>query len=195
MGQVTLLIATALISGLLATIVTIYWQRKTESYSKKYNVFNTLMSYRYMISSEGSVNAMNTIDVIFYKEQSVRLAYRAFLEETLKTPANVLQIEEKHLKLLEAMAKVLKLDNIHWDEIKHYYYPIGLSEKLTEEASLRKLQIKNVASNLNSSSKAQNAAGNHFAEQLVLQILPDLLEHPEKADALVELSKRIKDKS
>ena len=123
MSQVVLLLSTALISGLLATVVTILWQRKTVSYNRKLSVFNTLMSYRYMISSQPSVNALNTVDVVFYDDEKVRDAYGVFLDEASKKPEFNPQIDEKYLKLLEAMAVSLKMHDIDWDDIKHCYCP------------------------------------------------------------------------
>ncbi len=67
MENIALVIITALISGLLATLVTIWWQRRAGIFASKMRIFETLMSYRYMISSEESVKALNSIDIIFIK--------------------------------------------------------------------------------------------------------------------------------
>lgn len=82
MENIILVIVTALISGLLATVVTIWWQRRSELRRKKMDIFETLMAYRYMISHQESVNALNSVDVVFYKDKAVRKAYAAFLNET-----------------------------------------------------------------------------------------------------------------
>lgn len=84
MDNIALVIITALISGLLATIITIWWQRRTRIFSSKLRIFETLMAYRYMISSEESVKALNSIDIIFYKDKAVRDAYKDFLIEAEK---------------------------------------------------------------------------------------------------------------
>ena len=68
MENIALVIITALISGLLATLVTIWWQRRAGIFASKMRIFETLMSYRYMISSEESVKALNSNDIIFYYE-------------------------------------------------------------------------------------------------------------------------------
>lgn len=192
MDQVALLISTALISGLLATVVTILWQRKTASYNRKLNVFNTLMSYRYMISSQPSVNALNSVDVVFYDDKNVREAYSAFLDETSKKPENNPQIDEKYLKLLETMAAVLKMHSIHWDDIKHCYCPSGLAERLIEESTLRKLQIENASSELRGIKGQQNTPmRSQFAEQAVLSVLPELIKNPDSFKSLIEISKQV----
>lgn len=193
MEQFLMLVTTALISGLLATIVTIIWQRKNAKNNRKFDVFNTLMSHRYMIGSEANVNALNTIDVIFSKDIEVREAYKSFLTETAKIPVSVEQIDEKFLKLLDVMANTLKYKNIHWDEIKHYYYPVGLSERITEEATLRKLQIQSASSSINNAKQGQNTSKNdQLMEKAFLTILPELIEDPSKIEQLAKISEKLK---
>ena len=188
MGNIILVITTALISGLLATLVTLWWQKRTAVYNSKMKIFETLMSYRYMIVAEESVHALNSIDVVFYKESSVRKAYADFLNEADKKPELDPNIADKHLKLLEEMAKSLKLKNIHWDDIKHSYYPNGLREKTQEEALLRKVQIQN-AINANEAQKQQQNTPmqDQFNQQLMVQLLPELLKNPEGLKSLMEI--------
>lgn len=190
MNNVVLVVITALISGLLATIVTIWWQRRSEIRNKKMKVFETLMTYRYMISSQESVNALNSIDVVFYKDKNVRKAFSDFLNETDKKPEFNPNIPDKHLKLLEEMSKTLGLKDIHWDDIKQSYYPSGLSEKIMEESLLRKMQIQSVSMELTQEQAPQNTpSNNQFNEQMVAQLLPALLQNPESLKMLIELGK------
>lgn len=155
MEQIILVICTALISGLFATIITLWWQKKSALYNEKMDIFKTVMSYRYKISSEESVSALNAIDVVFYRDTEVRRAYVDFLNEADKKPEFNPNINDKHLKLLEEIAKALNLKDIHWDDIKRSYYPKGLSEKTREEDTLRKIQIQNASNSLAESQKPQ----------------------------------------
>ncbi len=190
MNNIVLVIITALISGLLATIVTIWWQRKAETRQRKMRIFETLMAYRYMISAQESVNALNSIDVVFYKDKDVRRAYADFLNETGKKPELNPNYADKHLKLLEEMSKALGLKEIHWDDIKQTYYPNGLSEKIREESVLRKMQIQSVSNELAGKHGPQNVPANkQFSEQLAAQLLPGLIQNPESLKMLIELSK------
>lgn len=191
MGNVALVIITALISGLLATIITIWWQKRAQIFARKMRVFETLMAYRYMISSEESVKTLNSIDVIFYKDKAVRDAYKDFLNEASKKPELNPNIEDKHLKLLEMMSKSLKLEGIHWDDIKLTYYPNGLSEKLQEETVLRKMQIQNAAATIqHSESQLNTPSSNQFNQQLLAQILPELIRNPESLKSLIEIGEK-----
>ena len=153
-------------------------------------IFETLMAHRYKIAAEESVSALNSIDVIFYKEKNVRDAYKEFLAETNKVPFSENAIEEKHLKLLETMSKDLKLNEIHWDDIKHKYYPNGLSEKDRDEDMLRKLQIKNAAVALQNNNQGNNSTNNIDGQQIALQLLPELLKNPESLKAIMEFAKQ-----
>ena len=191
MDNVVLVIITALISGLLATILTIWWQSRTRIFSGKLRVFETLMAYRYMISSEESVKALNSIDIIFYKDRAVRKAYKDFLNEADKKPELNPNIADKHLKLLEEMSKVLKLGEIHWDDIKRTYYPKGLSEKLQEETLLRKMQIQSAAAAIQHDEIQENTpSSDQFNQQLLVQILPELIRNPESLKSLMEIGEK-----
>lgn len=195
MDSIILVITTALISGLLATLITIWWQKRNATYKSKMKIFETLMSYRYMIVAEESVHALNSVDVVFYKDTSVRKAYSDFLNEADKKPELNPNIADKHLKLLEEMAKALKLKYIHWDDIKHSYYPNGLREKAQEEALLRKVQIQN-AINVNEAQKQQQntPTQDQFNQQLVIQLLPELIKNPDGLKALMEFGERFGNK-
>lgn len=195
MQSIISLIGTALISGLLATVVTLWWQRRTAILDRKLKAFETLMSYRYMISSAESVKALNSIDIIFYKDDDVRKAYSDFLNEADKNPEFNPNIGDKHLKLLEEMAKALRLKDIHWDEIKHSYYPEGLARKTQEEDMLRRAQLQNAIETKQRNAEQQNTpASNQFGEQLAAQMLPDLLKNPESLKMILEYAKKNNDK-
>lgn len=196
MYDLILVIVTALISGLLATIVTIWWQKREVIHNNKMKIFETLMSYRYMIFAEQSVHALNSVDVVFYKNKNVRRAYSDFLTESEKQLENNPNIADKHLKLLEEMAKTLKLKDLHWNDIKHSYYPQGLQEKIQEENTLRKIQIQN-SINLTDNQKQQKntPAQELFNQQLVLQLLPELLKNPDALTKMIELGNKYGDKN
>ena len=193
MENIALVVITALISGLLATIVTIWWQHRSELRRKKMDIFETLMSYRYMISNQESVNALNSIDIVFYKDEAVRKAYAAFLNETGKKPEFNPNTADKYLKLLEEMSKSLGLKDIHWDDIKQCYYPKKKKKKIQDEQMLRKVQIQNAMDAARQNAEQQNTpASNQFNEQLALQLLPVLLKNPESLKMLMEFSKEQK---
>ena len=195
MDNVILVVVTALISGLFATLITIWWQGKAAIRKSKMKIFETLMAYRYSIIAEPSVHALNSIDVIFYNDENVRRAYADFLNEAAKRQDMNPNTADKHLKLLEEMAKALNLKNIHWDDIKQAYCPNGLFEKLREEELLRKMQIQTAVNTIESQKEQQNTPSQKQAnQQFVMQLLPELIKNPEALKTLMELGDKFEKK-
>lgn len=195
MDNVILVVVTALISGLFATLITIWWQGKAAIRKSKMKIFETLMAYRYSIIAEPSVHALNSIDVIFYNDENVRRAYADFLNEAAKRQDMNPNTADKHLKLLEEMAKALNLKNIHWDDIKQAYCPNGLFEKLREEELLRKMQIQTAVNTIESQKEQQNTPSQEQAnQQFVMQLLPELIKNPEALKTLMELGDKFEKK-
>lgn len=143
MNDILLVIASALISGLIATIVTLWWQKRTETYNRKMKVFETLMIYRIpgVLHFKENVHTLNSIDVVFYDDENVRKAYKDFLNETDKPKEMNPNIQDKHLRLLEEIAKSLGLKKLCWEDIKHPYFPVGYSDILKDEEAMRKTSI------------------------------------------------------
>lgn len=121
MKECLLVISSAILSGLFATVVTLWWQSRAEAKRRRYEIFAGLMGKRFSLPDENAVSLMNMIDVVFYKDKDVRLKYKEFLEEVNKPENGSRNIDEKHLKLLESMAIALGYDNVQWDTIKHTY--------------------------------------------------------------------------
>lgn len=188
--QLISLIITSLLSGLLATVITIIWQQRNKVSVQKLDIFKTLMTYRFQITAKENVTALNAIDVFFHKDKTVRAAYREFLSETDKKPEADANIEDKYLKLLEEIAKEVGLSHIKWDEIKRFYYPTGLAEAIQDETMLRKVQIESGLKTLRA-SREQNSGRNMQVEQkLALELLPLIIQKPEVLKTLVEFAKQ-----
>ena len=147
------------------------------------------MSYRYDICDEKNVAALNKIDVIFQKNKNVLEAYKEFKVEADNAALNLDKpnhIFDKHLKILEEMAKCLGYKNINWEVIKAYYLPQGLSNKLQEETMLRKAQLQQVAQINNPNANVQATAAEQFGMQMAMKIL----ESPNGVQNLIELAEK-----
>lgn len=192
MGDGALVIITALCSGLIATFVTIWWQKKAKIKNDKTKIFTTLMSKRYEISAEESVDALNMIDVVFYKSPKVRAAWKNFTDaaNAQESPTKTQTITDKHLRLLEVIAEDIGYQDIHWDDIKQYYYPVGLSTKKQDEAVLRKVQIDAALAQIKESQGHQNTAQTDSQTALNNQMLLKALENPDGFMKLVEAAEK-----
>lgn len=192
MGNATLVIITALCSGLIATLVTILWQRSVERKKEKARIFTVLMSKRYEIPAEESVDALNMIDIVFYKSAKVRAAWKSFLDaaNAQDSESKNQMILDRHLKLLEIIAEDIGYKNIHWDDIKQYYYPIGLSNRKNDEEKLRRAQLGAALAQINKNEEQPKTGQIDGETEMNNQMLLKVLENPEGFVKLVEAAEK-----
>lgn len=190
MDNMWIVIITSLISGLVATIVTIIYQRVSESRKDKKEIFEILMSHRYLISDKDNVEALNRVEVVFYKNKEVRECWKKFLSaaddaaKNPNNPSNDTDINDKYLRLLEEIAKCIGCKGIDWENIKKYYYPQGLSSKILEETALRRAQISQA------SAVAQQDQGNRnqmTAEEVGMRFMLKAMESPNGVESIAKI--------
>lgn len=192
MDNVWIIIITSLISGILATILTIIVQRISEVKRSKRDIFEILMSHRYMIPDKINVEALNKIDVVFYKDESVRKSWGEFLaaaDAAKETPNRTTDVNDKYLRLLEEIAKVIGYNNINWENIKKYYFPQGLSTKIMEEETLRKVQIQQALQESKQDRKNPSVSAQEVGFQFVMKAL-DSPNGMETLQKIIELGSK-----
>lgn len=168
-------------SGLVATLITLLVQKHNEIKRIKVSIFETLMAHRYMISDKENVEALNKVEVVFHSDKDVRQAWKEFLDEADKGAANLVagvNVNDKYLKLLEKIAESIGYKKINWENIKHFYYPTGLSTKITEETLLRKAQLTQASAIANQDTSNGQMTPEQFGMQFILKAMdsPDGLE-------------------
>lgn len=136
------IIASAVLSGIIATIITLWWQNRNEKIKMRREIFTTLMAYRFKISHAESVKALNCVQAVFYDCPNVQNAWRKFKEAVDAFPVDTNKITDSHITLLEEIAKVLKYKALDWKDIKTYYYPEALAQEINDSTLLRKVQLK-----------------------------------------------------
>lgn len=192
MENTLLVIVTALCSGLIATLVTIWWQSKHQKEIDKNRIFTILMSKRYEISAEESVEALNMIDVVFYRSDKVRKAWRDFNDAT-KAPESDTKnqnIKDKHLRLLEVIAEDIGYKEIRWEDIKQYYFPVGLSDRKHDEDVLRRVQIDASLAQIKEKQEHTQVSQVDPKADFTNQMLLKALENPDGLLKLVEITEK-----
>lgn len=180
-------------SGVVATVITILYQKFSGEQTAKRKVFETAVSYRFFISEEENVKSLNSIDVVFHKNQKVRQAWKSYMNEADKPSSNPQQLNDRYIKLLEEMALACGYKDIRWDDLKRYYYPSGLLNRKNDDEVLKKLQIKAAEKTASDTVDQQNTPPNEqFANQMMLQLLPKLIENPDNFSKLIELADKAK---
>lgn len=121
-------------------------QRKEKMY-----ILNALMMSRVNRSSMPYVNALNTIDIVFYDSKNVREVAKALIDEYWKEKPDFEVIKNKNLRLIEEIAKELKYgEYINWEQISKPYTPKWFTEELEnqEKFKLGQLQLVSVLSDI-----------------------------------------------
>ena len=179
MENAWLVILSSLISGLLGALLTLLFKKLNDSKNEKKEIFKTLLSFRYDITNQTNVNAMNRIQSVFYGNENVINAWKDF-NDTANTSKDGNLINDKYLKLLEQIAAAAGYKNIRWDDIKVYYYPRGLSQKIAEENALRTATLKNLSGGQNNQNVPQK-------DQLAFALVLEALKQPNGMEQIVKL--------
>lgn len=188
---ITVLISTIL-SGAFATIITLWWQNRSHAKQEKIRIFTILMSKRYEFTAEECVEALNMVDVVFYKDLKVRSAWRDFKAATdmPDSEAKGQIIVDKRLKMLEVMAESIGYKQIKWDDINQYYYPIGLSDRKRDEAVLRRVQIDASLAQIKNQQENSESAQVNPQDAFNNQMLIKALENPDGLLKLFEVAEK-----
>lgn len=196
MDGISTVILSALCSGIIATCVTLWWQGKAYAKRRKIQIFTTLMSKRYDIISEESVSALNMIDIVFYKSKQVRAAWKTFnvAASAPDSSTKVEAINDTLLKLIEVIAEDIGYKEIKWNDIKEFYYPIGLSDRLKDEALLRRVQIDAGIAQIDEAKKRKDVETSQTTDrnQMATQVLIEAMRTPDGLPKLVEAARQLK---
>lgn len=105
MENIITVMISAVLSGFLATVITLWWQNKNEKMKMKREIFTTLMAYRFKIAHSESVKALNCVLAVFYDCENVKSAWLNFKNAADRKPFNQQKLEDAHITLLEEIAK------------------------------------------------------------------------------------------
>ena len=80
--------------------------------------------------------------------------------------------------------------DIHWDNIKQYYYPIGLSTKKQDETVLRRVQIDAALAQIKEGQEHKEIAQTDTQTTLNNQMLLKVLENPDSFIKLIDAAEK-----
>ena len=109
--NILLILASALLSGLLGVWISNRSYRFNEIRRLKLKVFQQLMANRFSKSNQRFVEAINQLPIVFYESKEVLSAFKTYYEFCLsQAPKDVTVENQKLLDLFKAMSKHLKID-------------------------------------------------------------------------------------
>ena len=88
------------------------------------------------------------------------------------------------------MAENIGYVEIHWDDIKQFYYPVGLSDKKRDETILRRVQIDSAKAQLKKQQEHTESAQVDPQTDLKNQMLLKAIDNPESFLKLVEAAEK-----
>lgn len=149
-------IAAVIIGPIAAVYIGQFLQDRSEMRKEKMRIFNILMSSRLNgFGSFDAVYALNSIDIVFSKDQKVRAAWKEYIDKcTVVNPDSPTKTELEKMqfatyKLLEEMAKCLGYkDKITWEEIQNPYIPRWYTQQLQSQ-QVNSLMYANILQGMN----------------------------------------------
>lgn len=149
-------IIAVLMSPLIAVCVTMWLEKRRQKRKDKLELFQVMMTQRGIAESYLWVNALNSMHIIFSDDKEVLSALNVFLDTTnVKNPEdmNIINFENKKIKLLEVMAKSLGYSkNINWEQIKSPYIPRWMEQEQAFNSIMKEAQLKYAENILNGST-------------------------------------------
>lgn len=141
------MIAVVLIAPLLAVQVQKFVERVQAANNQKKGIFFTLMAHRATPISAEYVQALNMIDVVFYKDKHVREAWGVLLDHFSHRNTSIDEAiakvwndraDEYRLKLLQEISKVCGYEFNAVSLKNGNYYPEGHGKLEEEVTTLRR---------------------------------------------------------
>ena len=127
--QAIITLVGAIFSGILATVITLYVNRRAERTRLKQQVVDDIFGYKYQLSntgntlnfdinSKGLVRAINRIPVIFHDEKTVLDAYDKFYNAATIADANerAQKMDEALIDLLKVLCKSANIKCDNWND-------------------------------------------------------------------------------
>jgi hypothetical protein len=134
----------ALILGpVIAVIITLWSQKRSEKLNAKRQLFVTLMANRRAGPNREWVNALNLIDVIYAGETRIVQLWHQLYDVLNVQTINQQAFTHKYLDLLSAMATSLGYRSLTQTDIDKFYMPQALGDQaqLSLEAQTELLRV------------------------------------------------------
>ena len=134
------------VSPIIAIYVGSYFQDRAEKRKDKMMLFKTILATRIYGWTYESVNALNLIDIVFFDENKVRLAWKNLydkyaLDGSVEDNVDIIKNAQNELYITMAIALGYE-DKIVRDVIEKPYLPNGLAEAQKQEQQYKKGQLE-----------------------------------------------------
>ena len=94
--------------------------------------------------------------------------------------------------MLEEIALACGYKDIRWNDFKRYYYPSGLSNRKNDDEVLKSCKLRPQKTASDAVGQQNTPQNEQFANQMMLQLLPKLIENPDSFSKQIELTDKAK---
>lgn len=114
----------AVVSGVLATIITLYINHKNEVMREKKTVVAEIFGYRFLLNKQGGAKefyaALNRVPIVFSDEEDVIRAYEELHANSLIKDLNERgkKMDDSLVSLLKALCKATGINCDNWNDSK-----------------------------------------------------------------------------
>lgn len=108
--SITLIFASAFVSGLLSVLVSTWYHKRSERRREKWLVLKQLIGNRHDLKGDTFTEALNSVFVVFYDSRDVKQALKEFHEVIVRPNRTQQEVNQKLLELFKAMCKNLKIN-------------------------------------------------------------------------------------
>jgi len=127
-------------SPIIAVLITIWYQNRQGRRTAKMGLFIDLISFRHHFPLPWQYTvALNRIDVIFHKQNTIRQLWHEYYDLTCKDQVGdvVQRVEEKKIALISEIAKHLGYRNIDQIFLQRYYQTKGSYDQIVSDTEIR----------------------------------------------------------
>lgn len=135
-------IAAVLMSPVIAVVISLWIQSRTDSRKSKLHVFGTLVGNRHKPICDDNLQALHLIDVVFSRHARVRELWREYMnmlgEQGLNNDPGFVVRRQKYREMLFEMARVLGFaGTMSYVELDRVYTPEGVAREEELWATLK----------------------------------------------------------
>src|SRR5262249_40368838 len=113
----------ALVAGpVIAVLITLWYQRRTQKRAAKEGLFMTLMAHRKSFPPAPDwTNALNVIDIVYADSPTIIKHWHSLYDTLNDVPVNMQRYNHQYIELLSAMATALGYRSIQQTDIDKFY--------------------------------------------------------------------------
>lgn len=137
-------IVAVLLSPVIAVLVTMYLQNKSDKKKEKIAIIKALLSTGHYLYSDEIIRSYNLIDIVFKDDTDVREKWKVYYESLCNESLQYQIRLDKKLDLILAMCNAVNYKGITAQDIQRVYVPKGFAEDGEKQRQYADMQLQSM---------------------------------------------------